>query len=144
MTAKLFPAQNCFGASCLGNFHLSTTLPNNTDQQTYRLDQNIGKFGSIFFRYTKADYLLDTASTTSIPAGLNIFTENSTSWEISHTISLPHGFVNNFRFGYLGAKVIQGDSPAPTCGCRLPWDSRAYSRTCRTMRAAIPTSRFRT
>ncbi len=114
VTAKLFPAQNCFGAGCLGNFHLSTTLPNNTDQQTYRLDQNIGKFGSIFFRYTKADYLLDTASTTSVPSGLNIFTENSTSWEVSHTISLPHGFVNNFRFGHLGAKVIQGDSPADT------------------------------
>ena len=62
VTAKLFPAQNCFGAGCLGNFHLSTTLPNDTDQQTYRLDQNFGKFGSIFFRYTKANYLLDTAS----------------------------------------------------------------------------------
>jgi hypothetical protein len=114
VTAKLFPDQNCFGAGCLGNFHLSTTLPNDTDQQTYRLDQNMGKFGSIFFRYTKAEYGLDTASTTSIPSGLNIFTENSTSWEISHTISLPHGFVNNFRFGNLGATVIQGDSPAPT------------------------------
>ncbi len=114
VTTKLFPSPNCFGGGCLGNFHLATTLPNNTDQQTYRLDQNIGKFGSIFFRYTKANYLLDTASSTSIPAGLNIFTENSTSWEISHTISLPHGFVNNFRFGYLGAQVVQGDSPAPT------------------------------
>jgi hypothetical protein len=113
VTTKLFPAQNCVGCS-LGNFLLSTTLPNNTDQQTYRLDQNMGRIGSIFFRYTKADYLLDTASSTSIPAGLNIFTENSTSWEISHTISLPHSWVNNFRVGYLGAHVVQGDSPAPT------------------------------
>lgn len=113
VTAKLFPAPNCFTSDCLGNYHLGVTLPNDTDQQTYRLDQNIGKLGSVFFRYTKADYSLETASTTSIPAGLNIFTENSTSWEISHTISLGHSIINNFRVGSLGATVIQGDSPAP-------------------------------
>jgi hypothetical protein len=113
VAAKLFPAPNCFTSDCLGNYHLSTTLQNDTDQQTYRLDQNIGKFGSVFFRYTKANYPLETASTTSIPAGLNIFTENSTSWEISHTIPLGRSIINNFRVGSLGATVIQGDSPAP-------------------------------
>jgi len=113
VTAKLFPAPNCFTSDCLGNYHLSVTLPNDTDQQTYRLDQNIGKFGSVFFRYTKANYSLETASTTSVPAGLNIFSEDSTSWEISHTIQLGHNIINNFRVGSLGATVIQGDSPAP-------------------------------
>ena len=88
-------------------------MPNDTDQQTYKLDQVLGKYGRIFFRYTKADYSLETASTTSIPAGLNIFSENSTSWEISHTISFGPNIVNNFRFGNLGATVIQGDSPMP-------------------------------
>jgi len=73
VTAKLFPAPNCFTSDCLDNYHLGVTLPNDTDQQTYRLDQNIGKFGSVFFRYTKANYSLETASTTSVPAGLNIF-----------------------------------------------------------------------
>ena len=110
VTTKLFPALN--STDPLGNYHLTTTLPNNTDQQTYRLDQNIGKWGSIFFRYTKANYDLQTVSTDSLPAGLNNFTEDSTSWEISHTITLPHGFVNNFRFGHLSATSLQGDSPA--------------------------------
>ena len=113
VTTKLFPAPNCFDPSCLGNYHLSVGLPNDTDQQTYKLDQVLGKYGRIFFRYTKADYSLETASTTSIPAGLNIFSENSTSWEISHTISFGPNIVNNFRFGNLGATVIQGDSPMP-------------------------------
>ena len=113
VTAKLFPAPNCFDPSCLGNYHLSVGLPNNTDQQTYKLDQVLGKYGKIFFRYTMADYGLETASTTSIPAGLNIFDENSKSWEISHTISFGPSVLNNFRFGYLGATVIQGDSPMP-------------------------------
>ena len=110
VTTKLFPALN--STDPLGNYHLTTTLPNNTDQQTYRLDQNIGKWGSIFFRYTKANYDLQTVSTDSLPAGLNNFTEDSTSWEISHTITLPRGFVNNFRFGHLSATSLQGDSPA--------------------------------
>jgi hypothetical protein len=113
VTTKLFPAPNCFNASCLGNYHLSVGLPNDTDQQTYRMDQNIGKFGSVFFRYTKAEYGLQTASTTSVPAGLNLFSENSNSWEISHTISLGSSIINNFRFGNLSATVIQGDTPAP-------------------------------
>jgi polyisoprenoid-binding protein YceI len=68
VTAKLFPALN--STSSLGNYHLATTLPNNTDQQTYRLDQNIDKLGSVFFRYTKANYDLQTTSTESLPAGL--------------------------------------------------------------------------
>jgi len=110
--ANLFPAPNCIGCS-LGNYHRSATLPAQTDQQTYRGDQNLGRFGSVFFRYTKAKYSLDTLSSVSIPAGLNIFTEDSNSWGISHTITLPHNIVNNFRVGYLDAKSVQGDSPAP-------------------------------
>ncbi len=113
VTAKLFPAPNCFDPSCLGNYHLVVGLPNDTDQQTYRIDQVLGKYGRVFGRYTKADYSLETASTTSIPAGLNIFTENSTSWAISHTISFGPSIVNNFRFGRLEPVVIQGDSPMP-------------------------------
>jgi hypothetical protein len=71
VTTKLFPAANCVDPSCLGNYHLSVGLPNGTDQQTYKLDQVLGKYGRIFFRYTKVDYSLETASTTSIPVGLS-------------------------------------------------------------------------
>ena len=113
LNAKLFPAPNCFGSSCLGNYFLNTGLPNNTDQQTYRLDQNMGRFGSIFARYTKANYSLSTVGSVSLPAGLNIFTESSTSWEVSHTLSLGARNVNVIRLGYLGANALQGDNPAP-------------------------------
>ncbi len=113
LNAKLFPAPNCFTSGCLANYHLNNGLPNNTDQQTYRLDQNMGRFGSIFARYTKANYGLQTVGSVSLPAGLNIFTEDSTSWEVSHTLSFKGTNVNVFRFGYLGANSLQGDSPAP-------------------------------
>ncbi len=111
--ANLFVAPNCTTSGCLGNYRLSTLLPNTTDQQTYKLDQTLGRFGSVFGRYTKADYVLNTVGRISLPSGLNIFTENSTSWEIAHTISLGSRNVNNFRYGRLGAVSIQGSTPAP-------------------------------
>ncbi len=111
--AHLFPAPNCFTADCLGNYHLATALPTKTDQQTYRIDQNLGRFGSLFFRYTRANYDLQSVGSVSIPFGLNIFTEQSTSWTGSYTATLGSNVVNNFRFGNLSATAIQGASPAP-------------------------------
>lgn len=110
--ANLIPAPNSTGGS--GNFILRTVLPNQTDQQTYKLDQNLRRFGTVFGRYTKADYTVTQAGTSSLPYGLNVFTEHSTSWEISHTISLNANNVNNIRYGRLTANSIQGVTPAST------------------------------
>jgi len=111
--ANLFPAPNNTNTVGAGNFVLRTVLPNQTDQQTYKIDQNLGRYGSIFGRYTKADYTVTQAGTVSLPFGLNIFTEKSTSWEVSHTISLGQNNVNNIRYGQLSAKSIQGVTSAP-------------------------------
>lgn len=112
--AGLFPAPNCIGCP-QGNYRLVTTLPNTVNQQTYKLDENLGREGSIFFRYTKANYSNDGISgSVSVPAGVSVFTENSTSWELSHTVTLGHAIINNFRFGKLEAIANQGGNPAPT------------------------------
>ena len=114
MAAKLFPAPNCLTAGCLGNYRLNTTLANTVDQQTYKLDQNLGRFGSVFFRYTKAEYSNQNINgSVTIPFGVGEFSEQSDSWQISHTISLGHSNVNNFRFGHLDPSAIQGGIPAP-------------------------------
>ena len=110
--ASLFPAPNNTGGAA-GNFVLRTVLPNSTDQQTYKIDQNLRRFGTAFGRYTKANYTVTQAGTDSLPYGLNVFTENSTSWEISHTISLGPNNVNNVRYGQLSATSVQGVTPAP-------------------------------
>jgi hypothetical protein len=96
------------------NWFSTANASTDTDQQTYRGDQNLQKFGQVFFRYTKADYANTAFSTDSVAlnAGANIFTENSTSWTVGYTLPLPKGFVNDFRFGKLEAISIQGDSPA--------------------------------
>jgi hypothetical protein len=107
----LFPAPN--STSPLGNFLLRRGLPNNTNQQTYRGDQQLGRFGSAFFRWTHATYDNESTSNSSFPSGNNLFTEDSTSWVLNHTITLPHNFVNNFRFGRLVANTLQYANAAP-------------------------------
>ena len=114
LSAGLFPAPNCAGCP-QGNYRLTTTLPNTVDQQTYKLDENLGRRGSVFFRYTKAHYVNDgLTNSISIPAGASLFVEDSTSWEISHTITLGHNIINNFRFGRLEAVANQEGNGAPT------------------------------
>ncbi|HZR65694.1 MAG TPA: TonB-dependent receptor [Terriglobales bacterium] len=113
IAAKLFPAPNCVGCQ-RGNYRLTTTLPNTTDQQTYRLDQELGKFGKIFFRYTTATYSNENINgSVSLPFGVGVFNEKSESWMISHTKNIGSRMVNNFRFGHLEPIAIQGGIAAP-------------------------------
>jgi len=115
VTAKTIPTAATDTNGVL-NWFASSNAITDTDQQTYRVDQTFRKWGQIFFRYTKADYSSQSYATDSLAAqsnaGANIFSENSTSWTGAYTLALPHGFVNDFRFGKLEAKAIQGDSPA--------------------------------
>jgi outer membrane receptor protein involved in Fe transport len=112
--ARLFPAPNCFASDCHGNYRLTTALPNTVDQQTYKLDQQLGRFGSVFFRYTTAQYENQNINgSVSLPFGIGTFNEKSESWMISHTIPLTHSLVNNFRFGRLEPISIQAGIAAP-------------------------------
>ena len=96
-------------ASCQGNnFQRNFALPNTANQQTYKLDQTLGHFGSVFFRYTKAHFTNENPQNLSPAFSLNQFNEDANSWMFSHTISLGQTVVNNFRLGYLHAKAIQG------------------------------------
>src|SRR5437899_2103622 len=99
--------------SCQGNnYQRNFALPNTTNQQTYKLDQTLGHLGSVFFRYTKAHFTNENPQNLSPSFSLNQFTEDANSWMFSHTIPLGRSIVNNFRFGYLHAKAIQGAHPA--------------------------------
>src|SRR6266481_8145560 len=74
--AGLFPAPNCLVAGCHGNYRLTTALPNTVDQQTYKLDQQLGRFGSMFFRYTTAQYENQNINNSvSLPFGIGTFNE---------------------------------------------------------------------
>ncbi len=114
MSAGLFPAPNSTPtATDPVNFRQVVTLPNDTNQQTYRLDQSLGRWGSLFGRFTRATYKSSNLQTGSVPWGSATFDEESSTWAISHTITLGQHNVNNFRFGRLEPKANQGGVGAP-------------------------------
>ena len=86
-----------------------------TNQQTYRGDQNLGKFGSVFGRYTKANYVNHSLyNSGSLNYGIEAYFENQKAWAISHTINIGQRNVNNFRFGYLDAFAPESSVTPPS------------------------------
>lgn len=94
------------------NFSKGVGLPLTTNQQTYRGDQSLGRYGNLFGRYTYSTYQNNALNTNSLVYGVETQFETQKNWEISHTISLGGSKVNNFRFGYLDAQAPQG-APTP-------------------------------
>ena len=91
------------------NFIKNSGFPLHQNQQTYRGDQKLGKFGSVFFRFTKANYTNQGPyNSGDLIHGYEIYLQNQTSWAVSHTVNLGTSMVNNFRFGHLTANAPQG------------------------------------
>jgi hypothetical protein len=96
------------------NFIKNWGFPLDQNQQTYRGDQQLGKFGSVFFRYTKANYSNQgNYNSSDLIHGYEIYLQDQTSWTVSHTINLGTSMVNNFRFGHLTANAPQGGLAPP-------------------------------
>jgi len=115
LAANTFPTPNCSPANCAGdNLLVTLNLPNTANQQTYRLDQDLGRFGKLFGRGTYASYTTtNLPSSQTIPLGETSFYETEKQWEVSHAITFHGTIVNNFRFGYMDAVANEG-SPAPS------------------------------
>ena len=70
------------------NYIKSVGFPLHQNQQTYRGDQNLGKFGSVFFRYTDANYSNQGFyNSQDLVHGYEIYLQNQTSWTVSHTVN---------------------------------------------------------
>ncbi|HTR66661.1 MAG TPA: carboxypeptidase-like regulatory domain-containing protein, partial [Terriglobales bacterium] len=70
------------------NYIKNVGFPLTTNQQTYRVDQNIGKLGSVFFRYTHSSYQnQSTYNSGDLAHGIEQYFETQKNWEISHTIN---------------------------------------------------------
>src|SRR6202453_2571875 len=88
--------------------------PLTMNQQTYRGDQTLGKFGSVFGRFTYSNYVNTTNYNSNSPVlGLESYFETEKAFAISHTINVGSKSVNNFRFGFLSAAAPQGNASAP-------------------------------
>jgi len=96
------------GASVV-NYIKNIGFPLHQNQQTYRGDQSLGKLGSVFFRYTDANYTNQGFyNSQDLIHGYETYQQSQTSWTVSHTVNLGSRSVNNFRFGHLTANAPQG------------------------------------
>ncbi|MBI1790168.1 MAG: carboxypeptidase regulatory-like domain-containing protein [Acidobacteria bacterium] len=102
--AKFFPAPNASLAQ--GNFIRSRSLPTDSDQVTYRVDQQLGRFGTIFGRFTNTDYTNTIVGNTT-ELGDVFFVQKTRNWQVSHSVPIGSHLVNQFRFGYVGATANQ-------------------------------------
>jgi Carboxypeptidase regulatory-like domain len=131
--AKFFPAPNFTGTG--GNYIQSRNLPLDQKQYTIRGDQQLGRLGTVFGRYTNSDYTNTTIGNTT-ELGDVFFVQKTKNWQISHTIPISSSLVNQFRFGYVEASAVQHSTTAPQSDIDplqltgvftgLPDDQRSY------------------
>jgi Carboxypeptidase regulatory-like domain len=106
----LFPAPNIDLPQ--GNYRATIPLPLDTNQVTYRMDQSLGKFGTVFARGTLTHYT-NTSSGGITTLGDVFFLEDSTNWQVTHTVNVGPHLVNQFRLGFLEATANQYGVAAP-------------------------------
>jgi hypothetical protein len=110
---KFFPKPNFVDTQGRGfNYIRRRNLPNNTDQYTIRGDQQLGRFGTVFGRFTNSDYT-NTAIGNTTDLGDVFFVQKTRNWQISHSVPIGSNLVNNSRFGYVGATAVQHSTTAP-------------------------------
>jgi outer membrane receptor protein involved in Fe transport len=108
--AKFFPTPNFTGSG--GNYLRNRNLPLDQSQYTIRGDQELGRFGSVFGRFTSVDYTnISIGNTTEL--GDRSFIQKTRSWQVSHTIPFGANLVNQFRFGYIEARADENGAAAP-------------------------------
>jgi hypothetical protein len=95
-----------------GNYRATLPLPLDTHQATYRMDQSLGKFGTVFARGTLTHYT-NTQTGSINTLGDYFFLEESTNWQVTHTVNIGPHMVNQFRLGFLEATANQFGTAAP-------------------------------
>jgi hypothetical protein len=108
--AKFFPAPNFTGQN--GNYLRNRNLPLDQSQYTIRGDQELGRFGSVFGRFTSTDYTNISAGNTTELGDRN-FIQQTRNWQVSHTIPFGANLVNQFRLGYIQARADEHGPAAP-------------------------------
>ena len=103
-----FPAPNSSAAQ--GNYEAVRTFPQTQDQFTIRGDQDLGKLGRAFLRYTQTGYE-NTAPSNLIDPGNRVFVQDTTNWQVSHSWPIHDNLVNQFRIGRVDARADQHGSP---------------------------------
>jgi Carboxypeptidase regulatory-like domain len=105
-----YPAPNTNAPQ--GNYQLVRTLPQTQNQFTARVDQDLGRYGRVFARFTKTTYE-NTSSGTLSEVGDSLFVQDSKNWQVSHTWPIGSNLVNVLRVGRVEATADQEGIPCP-------------------------------
>ena len=132
-----FPAPNSSAAQ--GNYQAVRTFPQVQDQFTIRGDQDLAKFGRVFFRYTNTSYENTTAANL-IQAGDRVFVQDTQNWQVSHSWPILNTLVNQFRIGRVDARADQHGIACAAGGRGLPQSRQASSPTSPTTSASVRAS----
>src|SRR5262245_37543998 len=108
--AKFFPAPNFTRTG--GNYLQNRNLPLDQNQYTIRGDQELGRYGSVFGRFTSTDYTNTSVGNTT-GLGDRFFIQKTKSWQVSHTIPFGANLVNQFRLGHIEARADENGPAAP-------------------------------
>jgi hypothetical protein len=105
-----FPAPNV--AAPQGNYQAIRTFPQEQDQFTIRGDQDLGKYGRAFVRYTDTSYE-NTSAGNMIDFGNRVFVQDTQNWQVSHSWVAQSNLVNQFRIGRVDARADQHGIACP-------------------------------
>jgi hypothetical protein len=108
--AKFFPTPNITDPN--GNYLRNRSLPLDQNQYTIRGDQELGRFGTVFGRFTNTDYTNTSAGNTT-ELGDRFFIQKTRNWQVSHAIPFGANLVNQFRLGYIEARADENGPAAP-------------------------------
>ena len=108
LSTPWFPAPNVDAPQ--GNYQVVRTLPQNQDQFTVRIDQDMARYGRGMFRFTQSMYD-NRASGGLQEISDRVFVQDTTNWQVSHTWALKANLVNQLRVGRVTALADQKGIP---------------------------------
>ena len=100
-----YPAPNVNAPQ--GNYQSVRTLPQTQNQFTVRLDQDLGRYGRAFGRFTKTTYENTFSGTVTPDVGDEVFVQDTKNWQVSHTLPIRSNVVNVLRVGRMEALANQ-------------------------------------
>ncbi len=111
---KMFPTPNCSGCggNAKNNYSYGSTGTLTTNQQNYRIDQDLGRWGRAFGRGSYSTYTeFGTGNTASGSYGGTGAAEINTNWAAGHTLNIGTHMVNQFTMGVMDSYLVNYGAP---------------------------------
>ncbi len=102
------PKPNCSGCGTnpLDNIVLPSSGTTHTNQQTYRIDEDMGKWGRLFGRGSYSTYNSFGYGGIGGPVSGSGVSEINTNWAVGHTLNIGSHMVNQFTMGRMDSYLL--------------------------------------